>query len=167
MEPSTTRSRLERSVFQGLDPESLDRLAAIATPVDWAQGVTVFREGDSDAHLYLVDEGHVAIEVTVPGQGRTSILTVGPGEIFGWSSLFEARPKSAAARTIQPTRALALDAAQLRALCDADPRLGYDVTRRILDAVAERLKAARMQLLDMFRSPTAPDRYEADSARPG
>jgi CRP-like cAMP-binding protein len=166
MEPSTIRSRLERTIFEGLDPESLDRLAAIATPVDWAQGVTVFREGDTDAHLYLVDEGHVAIDLTVPGQRRTCILTVGPGEMFGWSSLFDARPKSAAARTIQPTRALALDAARLRALCDADPRLGYAVSRRILEAVAERLKAARLQLLDMFRSPTAPERHEADTVRP-
>ena len=75
---------------------------------------------------------------------------MGPGEVFGWSSLFQQRPKTAAARTIEPTRALALDAGRLRELCDADPRLGYLLTRRILEVVSERLKATRMQLLDIY-----------------
>lgn len=62
------------------------------------------------------------------------------------------RPRTAAARTIQPTRALALDAVPLRALCDADSQLGYVLTRRILEVVADRLKATRLQLLDIYGS---------------
>ena len=110
----------------------------------------MFREGDCDSVLYVVEEGRVAIEITIPGRGRVTILTVGPGEVFGWSSLFFQRPKTASARTVEPTRALALDAVRLRALCDADTRLGYLLTRRILDVVSERLKATRMQLLDIY-----------------
>ena len=61
-----------------------------------------------------------------------TILTVGPGEVFGWSSLFLERPKTASARAVEPTTALALDANRLRALCDLDPGLGYVLTRRSL-----------------------------------
>ena len=118
--------------------------------MQWDAGETVFREGDRDSFLYVVEEGRVAIEIAVPGRGRVTILTVGPGEVFGWSSLFHQRPKTASARTIEPTRALALDAGRLRELCDADPRLGYLLTRRILEVVSERLKATRMQLLDIY-----------------
>jgi CRP/FNR family cyclic AMP-dependent transcriptional regulator len=70
--------------------------------------------------------------------------------VFGWSSLFLQRPKTASARTVEPTKALALDAGRLRTLCDTDTRLGYVLTRRILDVVSERLKATRMQLLDIY-----------------
>lgn len=135
---------------KGLEPDQLDRIAEIATPVHWGAGETIFREGDRDSILYVVEEGRVAIEVTMPGRGRVILLTVGPGELFGWSSLFHQRPKTAAARTTEPTRALALDAPKLRALCDADPRLGYVLTQRILEVVAERLKATRMQLMDIY-----------------
>jgi CRP/FNR family cyclic AMP-dependent transcriptional regulator len=135
---------------QGMDADQLELLAEIATPVQWAAGETVFREGDLDSMLYVVERGRVAIEVTIPGRGRVSILTVGPGEVFGWSSVFHDRPKTASARATEPTRALALDAARLGALCDADPRLGYLLTRRILEVVAERLKATRMQLLNVY-----------------
>jgi CRP/FNR family cyclic AMP-dependent transcriptional regulator len=135
---------------EGLDPGQLEPITRIARPVQWNGGETVFREGDADANLYVVREGRVAIEVAVPGRGRVTILTVGPGEVFGWSSLFHPRPKTASARTTEATRAFALDAVRLRELCDADPRLGYLLARRILAVVSERLKATRMQLLDIY-----------------
>jgi CRP/FNR family cyclic AMP-dependent transcriptional regulator len=135
---------------RGLDAGQLERLAQIATPVSWSTGTTIFREGDRDSVLYVVEEGRIAIEITVPGRGRVNILTVGPGEVFGWSSLFYQRPKTASARTIEATMAFALDAAKLREFCDADSRMGYILTQRILDVVSERLKATRMQLLDIY-----------------
>ena len=127
MDAKATHSTLSELAFtQGLDPDQLDRIAEIATPVEWDAGTTVFREGDRDSVLYVVEEGAVAIEITVPGRGRVIILTVGPGEVFGWSSLFYQRPKTASAHeSSSPTRALALDAGRLRELCDADPELGY------------------------------------------
>ena len=146
-----TQSRLLDLAFtQGLGPGQLDQIAQIATSVQWDAGTTVFREGDRDSFLYVVEEGRVAIEIAVPGRGRVVILTVGPGEVFGWSSMFRERPKTASARTIEPARAFALDASRLRELCDADPQLGYLLTRRILEVVSERLKATRMQLLDIY-----------------
>jgi CRP-like cAMP-binding protein len=135
---------------KGLDDSQVDRIAQIATPVEWSAGSMVFREGDRDSLLYVVREGCVAIEITVPGRGRMNILTVGPGEVFGWSSVFHHGPKTASARAIEPVKALALDASRLRELCDADPRLGYVLTRRMLEVVSERLKGTRMQLLDIY-----------------
>jgi len=151
MDHNETQSRLlDLAITQGLDAGQRDQIARIAAPVQWDAGASVFREGDRDSLLYLVEEGRVAIEITVPGRGRVVILTVGPGEVFGWSSLFHERPKNASARTIEPVRALALDTGRLRELCDADPRLGYLLTRRILEVVSERLTATRMQLLDIY-----------------
>ncbi len=147
----SARSTLNHLAFtQGLEPDQQHRIAEIASPLAWDAGATVFREGDCDSVLYVVEAGRVAIEITIPGRGRVTILTVGPGEVFGWSSLFFQRAKTASARTVEPTKALALDAVRLRDLCDADTRLGYLLTRRILEVVSERLKATRMQLLDIY-----------------
>ena len=148
---TTDLTILKNSPFtRGLDSTQLDLMAGIASPVEWGLGETVFREGDIDRVLYLVNKGRVAIEVTIPGRGRVTILTVGPGELFGWSSIFHERPKTAAARATEPTKGLALNASRLGELCDADPKLGYMLTRRILEVVSERLKATRMQLLDVY-----------------
>jgi CRP-like cAMP-binding protein len=108
---------------QGFAPDQLDRLAEIATPVQWDTDTFIFREGDVGSGLFVVESGCVAIEVAIPGRGRVIILTVGPGEVFGWSGVFHRRPKTAAARATEATRAWALDADRLRDLCEADPRL--------------------------------------------
>jgi CRP-like cAMP-binding protein len=154
LEGAHIQTRLGRLAFmRGLTPGQLDRLAELATPVQWDADEVIFRDGEVGTVLYVVEEGRVAIELTVPGRGRTTILTVGQGQVFGWSSLFDERPKTAAARAVVPTRALALDAPRLRALCDVDPHLGYAFTRRLLQAVSERLNATRIQLLDLFAGP--------------
>jgi CRP-like cAMP-binding protein len=137
---------------EALDESQRARLAAIADARRWDAGERIFREGDTDSPLYLIEEGRVAIELTVPERGGVTILTVGPGEVFGWSSLFQKRPKSAAARAVVPTSTTALDSSRLRELCDADPVLGYAMTRWILEVVSERLKTTRLQLLDVFKS---------------
>jgi CRP-like cAMP-binding protein len=140
------------ALTEGLDLSALERLAALATPAAWDAGAVVYREGDAGSPLYLVEEGRVAIEIAVPGRGQMIVLTVGPGELFGWSSLFSDRPKGSAARTAIASRGWALDTGRLRALCDDDPVLGYALTRRILHAVSERLKQTRIQLIDLYRT---------------
>jgi CRP-like cAMP-binding protein len=136
----------------GFDASQIARLAEVATSVRWNAGQMIYREGDAGSPLYLVEEGLVAVELAVPGRGPVTIQTVSSGDIFGWSSLFYQRPKTNGARALVPTQAQALDTTRLRALCDGDPAFGYAVTRRILQVVSERLKATRIQLLDVFKS---------------
>ena len=144
---------LQSLVFaQGLEPADLERLAASARATTWKTEQTIFREGERDDFLYLVLEGLVALDIQVPPRGRVRILTVGPGELFGWSSVYDPKPKTAAATTMEPTRALALEAARLREWSEADPRFGYWLTRRLLQVISERLQATRIQLLDVFKS---------------
>ncbi|HEV2460023.1 MAG TPA: hypothetical protein VGS80_16825, partial [Ktedonobacterales bacterium] len=50
-------------------------------------------------------------------------------------------------------RAVAFDGACLRAKCDADHELGYELMRRFAQVIVERLQATRLQLLDVYRDP--------------
>ncbi|HMB06825.1 MAG TPA: cyclic nucleotide-binding domain-containing protein [Isosphaeraceae bacterium] len=150
-ESAQIAARLKDLEFtQDFTPEQLDRLAELATPVRWRANEVIFGAGEVGFALYLVEEGRVAIDLDFPNRWPKTILTVGRGEVFGWSSVFDLRPKTAMTHTLTPTKALALDAGKLRALCDADPRLGYALTRRLLQAVSERLKATRNQLYDLL-----------------
>ena len=68
---------------RGLEPKHLEKLASIAKEVPFAEGETLFHEGDLDDEVYLIQEGQVAIEIHVPGRGRVTILTVGARAIAG------------------------------------------------------------------------------------
>jgi hypothetical protein len=48
------------------------------------------------------------------------------------------------------TRAIALDGECLRNKCEANPRLGYELLKRVAQVFAERLLSTRLQLLDVY-----------------
>lgn len=134
-----------------LEPPYIDRLAQLAEPVDWQPGESVFHEGDRNEFLYLVTDGQIALHNFMPGRGRVCFLTIGANELFGWSSVYYEKPKSAAATAVQASRALALDACQLRELSDSDCSFACWLTQLLLRVVSDRLKATRLQLLDVFK----------------
>jgi CRP-like cAMP-binding protein len=141
------------SFTHGLPRQHRQLLADISVEAQFNAGHVFFREGEPGTVLYLIQRGRVAIEIPVPGRGRISILTVGPGEIFGWSSIFAASGKTAGARAVEDTATIAIDARKLMRACQKDPKLGFELMLRVVRVVAARLQVTRLQLLDVF----APD----------
>jgi CRP/FNR family cyclic AMP-dependent transcriptional regulator len=139
---------------QALEKEQRDKIAAISTYVTFSEGANIFREGDASELVYLIMEGEVSLTTQVPGHGQVIILTLGPGQLLGWSSLFLPQKKTAGARTTKPTKAVAINATQLLELCQADSQLGYAIMWRVAEIISNRLRAARSMLLDMFEPGT-------------
>ncbi len=135
---------------QGLQQNHLETLASIATQVTFSEGATLFREGDVSELVYLIEEGEVDLETKVPGHGQVVIHTVGPGQLLGWSSLFPPERKTAGARATKPTQAIAINATDLRKLCDSDCDLGCKIMWRVAEVISTRLRVARAQILDIF-----------------
>ena len=136
--------------LRDLEPKHLEILSSMATEVSFVEDEIVFREGSIGDQLYLIQQGQIAIEVYSSGRTGTIILTVGPGQLLGWSSLFSGKHKTAKGRAVTPTQAIAIDAKKLRAACEADHDLGYLLGWRVAEVIANRLKATRMQLLDVY-----------------
>jgi CRP-like cAMP-binding protein len=139
-----------------LAQEHLRQLAAISQCAEYAAGKVVFREGEPATDVYFVVSGNVALDMCAPAVGCRRILTVGPGELLGWSPLLEQARLTATARTLSDTRAVKLPAAELLALCERDSRLGYELMRRAALALARRLSATRLQLLNVYGESFAP-----------
>jgi CRP/FNR family cyclic AMP-dependent transcriptional regulator len=137
-------------VFQGLDHDELALIAGCASNVRFDQGRMLFREGDAADTFYLVRHGTVALELFVPARGSAVIETIEPGEVIGWSWLFPPYRWHFDARALSQVRATAFDGACLRAKCDADPALGYDLMSRFAQVLIERLQWTRLRLLDVY-----------------
>ena len=140
----------ESEIVRDLSQEQIEKLATLASERTFSEGEMIFRENEVGNVLYVIGEGQVAIEIRVPGRGRSTILTVGPGQLLGWSSLFPSERKTANARCVRATRALAIDATRLREMIHQDHDLGCLLLWSIAEIIAGRLKATRLQLLDIF-----------------
>ncbi len=130
--------------------DQLQKLASICTRVTYSEGSTIFREGDESELVYLVETGEVVLETKVPGHGQVVLLTVGPGQLLGWSSIFPPKRKTASARAGTPIETIAVHADKLRELCQSDNALGYLIMWQVAQVISDRLRAARLQLLDVF-----------------
>jgi len=135
--------------LQGFPDSFLATIASVASLKDYPAGAIVFREGEKERSLYLIVKGAVSVEFCSPGAGCRRLQTVGTGELLGWSTMLDLTAVTATARVIEPTTAVLLDARQLVALFEQNPRLGYEFMCRIAKVLSQRLGATRLQLLDV------------------
>ena len=136
--------------FEGLEPQYLALVAGCGQNVHFAAGSYLAREGEPADRFFAIRHGSVAVETYVPSRGPLTLQTLGEGEILGWSWLFPPYVWQFDARAREDVRAVAFDGACLRAKCDADAVLGYDMMKRLARQVSSRLEAARRQLLDVY-----------------
>jgi CRP-like cAMP-binding protein len=137
--------------FARLDEPQFQKLVSIAQVISWPVGEIAVREGKKGDYLYLVLEGQVALDIHIPSRGHITILTVGPNEIFNWSSVLPViKIATATARITQPTKVVAFNSTRLQELCEEDHELGFHLYRRLTNVIAGRLTATRLQLIDMY-----------------
>ena len=136
--------------FRGLRPDDVALIAGCGSNVHYAANEMVFREGAAADHFYLLRHGRVALEIDSPERGALVVLTVGAGDVVGWSWLVPPYRMSCDARALEPVRATQFDGACIRRKCDEDPRLGYELLKRFAGVIGQRLRATRLQVLDVY-----------------
>jgi CRP-like cAMP-binding protein len=144
----------EHRFFAGLDESFCDLMCGCAKNVRFEAGAYLVKEGEPADQFYLLRHGRVALEVTAPGRGALTFQTVGEGEIVGVSWLIPPYRWTHNARAIEPVVAIAMDAKCLRDKLEADHDLGYEMMKRFVPALVERLHATRLQILDVYGSPS-------------
>jgi CRP/FNR family cyclic AMP-dependent transcriptional regulator len=113
-------------LFANLPKRTLQRLATDLTPRYFAQGDTIFHQGDPGEVLYLVKSGQIRIFVHGNGQETSVILFGHPGDIFGELAIVDGLPRSANATAMVNTWLYTLDREQFRAHMRYSPQLALN-----------------------------------------
>ena len=148
---------LEQLRFSESLPEHvLEQVANAATLKGYPAGSVLFQEGVENDQMMVISIGRVALDMRVPGRGEVRILSLGPGDVVAWSALLGGGRMTTSAVALEDTQVVSVSAAEVLAICERDAQFGYQVMRRVAHALAERLVATRLQLLDLF-ADTAPE----------
>lgn len=151
MDATQLAQALQESAFGAVFPaEATLSLTEVARWKSCPAGTVLFREGERGDSFYVVHRGHVTLDMCLPARGCTRLLTVGPGEVVAWSALVGDGRMTATAVTADDAELIELSGAEVLKRCEADPQLGYRVMRRLAAALAKRLLATRLQMLDLF-----------------
>jgi CRP-like cAMP-binding protein len=140
----------EHPFFSRMDKHFLDIVVGCAKNVRFEAGQYLFHEGEGADQFYLVRHGRLALQINSPGRGALTFQTLGEGEIVGISWLIPPYRWAYDAKALELTRAIAMDASCLRGKCEADHDLGYDMMKRFMPVLIQRLQAMRMQILDVY-----------------
>jgi CRP/FNR family cyclic AMP-dependent transcriptional regulator len=152
----------ERSVLgaqpflRGLPPAHLALLAEYCQHVAIPAGQRMFEESAMARRFWLIDAGQVALDLFVPGRGRVTIESLGRGDVLGLSWMQPPYQWRFGAVTTQPMQAFEFDAPAVRAACDADPALGFELSKRFSAITATRLQATRLRLVEAWSEPPGP-----------
>ncbi|HVP51682.1 MAG TPA: cyclic nucleotide-binding domain-containing protein [Terriglobales bacterium] len=136
-----------------LSPPAREKLLSLAESARYSAGETIYRAGEASLHFYLVQEGQVALEIALSSKARETLMTIGPGGVFGWPSLVEEGAAAASTRAVGEVEVLRIEGRGLRDLCVKEPQLGRELYHAVSTALSARLDAAGSQ-----RGMTAPGR---------
>ena len=114
--------QIEEVAFPQLTSTELALVKPLATPCDYADGETIFRSGQADIDLYIVESGQV--EIRNPTDGDRLIVTHEPGQFSGDIDVLTGRPVIVTAVARGATRLWRVPNSQLRALLNRVPSFG-------------------------------------------
>ncbi|GAA1244227.1 cyclic nucleotide-binding domain-containing protein [Streptomyces aureus] len=140
-------------VLDDLPTGSRERLLRLGRDVSFPAGALIFEEGGRADRFWIIRGGSVALSLHVPGRRPPTVETLGPGDLLGWSWLFPPYEWHLGAEASSTVRADEFDAATVRVLCGEDLALGYALARAVAGVIADRLKATRLRLLDLYGPP--------------
>ena len=131
-------------ICEEFSDDELKKFADIATEEFYKAGDQIWEKGDPATKLCLLDEGKVLLTLETymgthrpPMQVTVDIIT--KGGAMGWSAAVEPYVYTLGARVIDDSQLIAIDAAQLREILNADKALGFKFMQTIAKVVATRL----------------------------
>lgn len=136
--------------LDGMSPRQLERLTAWGRRAAFHAGTRIFSEGSTADRFWLIRDGRVALDTHLPDRGAAVVETLGPASVLGWSWFFPPYRWHFGATAVEPTLTIELNGKGIRRLCAEDPEIGYELTRRFVTVVVNRLQATRTRLLDLY-----------------
>ncbi|MCJ7493569.1 MAG: cyclic nucleotide-binding domain-containing protein [Deltaproteobacteria bacterium] len=137
-------------ILQNIDEEELRQVLKIASPVQFPRGKVILKEGEAGETMYIIAEGAVEVSKTLVMMGgredvqdREKILTKLSAEdhaIFGEVALFEKSKRTATVVALTDCRMLEISKSDFLRLAEENPRIGYRITRNIVQMLCSRLR---------------------------
>lgn len=136
-------------VLQAVDDAALVQLAAVLEPREFADGQTVFAEGDPGDGMYFIASGAVRVEkrTGASAAAHKTLAILEAGDYFGEMALLDQQPRSAAAVASGPLRTLRLSTAAFNGLRGGAADAWLSVLFAMIRTASERIRRLNAQVV--------------------
>lgn len=160
------------SFFSGISPTRLDEIESFSFVQTYEQGSVIFENNEPARNLYGLIRGDVDLSILFKEKIITKdikyeeyirtnveifekpvvIETVKDLSIFGWSAMVEPEKMTATAKCSSDSDIVVIPASELKQTLNSDPELGYLLSSRISNIVAQRLNSRTEKLVEAWCS---------------
>ncbi len=137
-------------LFAGVSPTELELLAAASERRSLAEGETLIRQGASATTLFWIEAGQLALRVEHHDRS-TGVMSVGPGDLLGWSALQPGARWLTTARALSPVTLVAMPVEPVLDLLATGGEGSRTLIARFFGYAAAHLDGTRRQLLGLGR----------------
>ncbi len=145
------------ALFAGLPDADLAGLAAAAGRRGLSDREVLVTRGEPASDVWWVVAGRLTLSIEHDGRSVV-VMTLGPGDMLGWSALREEGPEGTGgaralttARSVGATELVSLPAGRLREALETCTPAARTLVRRLLAIAAADLEGTRAQLLRLGR----------------
>ncbi len=135
------------SFLTGLGEQARELLLSASTPVSFVPGATLVRHGDLARGAYVIREGTVEAEVTLPGGEKLVVARLGAGGAFGEMALVELGTCTATVRATGPVDGWFVANEDFRALVSQRSAAAIELQHAVTALLADKLAALNAQVL--------------------
>ena len=128
-------------LFAELDATEISDVMELLRAQVVEAGEVVMRAGEAARSMYFIAAGEVEIEI----KGKKEHIRLGVGQFFGEVALLRRTRRTATVTAITRTNLLGLDAHDLHALMQRDPRIGEQIKDVVEKRIGKRIGAASVR----------------------
>lgn len=145
-------------MFQHLTGRELRKVSALIYERRYQTGEYLFEKEQPGTAMFIVKSG--LVKVVIPGRAdeEVELATICPEDFLGELALLDETPRSASAKAVEKTEALAFFREDLNEMLDTNPAIASKIFRNLAIIIGQRLKVSNEQLYN--RSIGDADRIE-------
>jgi serine phosphatase RsbU (regulator of sigma subunit) len=129
----TGTTSIFKSIFKGLDEESLDALREVAELRTYPPQTVLCHQGEVERTFYVVVKGNVAITQKLEDGEERLLSVLRPRQYFGELGLLDDTPRMADCVTITETTVLEITEDVFDSVIETSPAVAYALMRHVLD----------------------------------
>ena len=131
---SITATLSQSRLLEGVDRNTLARMAEQAVVRHYEPGQVIVRQGDAATAVYILLSGRVRVDREHNGVSE-HIVDIGPGAFFGEMALIEDHPRTASVTAIEPTECMLIVAWEFTALMHEYPSITAALLREVITRI--------------------------------
>jgi CRP/FNR family cyclic AMP-dependent transcriptional regulator len=136
-------------LFRRLSRRELKKVADIIYERKYTTGEYLFEKDQPGAAMFIIKKGTIKIIASSQTEQEMELATLSEEDFVGELALLDDSPRSASAKAIENTEALAFFREDLNKLLDTNPEIASKIFKELAVIIGQRLKATNEQLLSI------------------